>query len=966
MQQYRKDLGKVSLTSEGAWDGKKSYNVLSIVYDEHTEHGFISKKDVPVGVDLYNKEYWMPLNVSGYADNNIIILSKKTSDTSIKTYTLEEAIESVASVGRRPGAILGFYNDNNDRLDIGGRWELWQFNDVNVYNWENIASWQNIYYNYNKFVGWYISEEALKKYNPFPEIGCYAYVGLELNESIIYRCDNKYVWNNTAQHAWDYIKVIIDGTVTVGHNGNWFNNGVDTKIPASVKGENGRTPLFRENNNIIEYSYNNVTWTPISDKIASWIRWQATVGDSQANNVGKLQISRDNVIWEDLSGNFINNLHITRYIGVDEDLPLTGVSEGTIYAKGPTYAENDTKHNNPIYRLWVYAWHGDSLAWQDNGEFTSINAGIVQKLGDSETEVISQKVNTEYINGLSSQLTQIIEIDETHTSLLGTSYPININLNAGDVVEFSIKDIDTDSAGGGNYAFHFDLSHVRYGEGTSRWTVEQPMKYTRLYFTVKDGTYFKCKIIIRSGNVLRNTLYIDNLIKNEDYNFIKDSILYRTGKINTNLSSQTFNGAEYSNKILTIPGGVSGANTTFENTFSIINNYRTTIVSVFKSNVNFDIIKSNFAFNFLEAGYVMTNYPTYLDLGNNIFVVWATTNPDRKPTSIDLFLQKTGDVNEFDIQLECINNFAWCDEFEYTYDSEKNRILEIIDKELQYDKTIEVNLKDYANIRECLNSIHPSKMIHYTINIEEGEYDIRQLFSSDEQNSSSFIGLIIPNYVKLKGIGRKEKTILKYELSNSEDKKSAISTINLNNYAEIENLTIKAKRIRYSVHDDYNVKDVESIRNCKNVDFIAEDTYYSSCYGSGLVGLGNWKFESCKFIYKSSNLSIHSRTFSNHNNVDVNTHSYIEFDNCRFESNTNTHSVDFGSLNNGTTANTLVIFKGCKINSGGYVRLIEEAASSYGAGIKYNVTGYFNNFNNDNVVIQNSDGVDYSDNIDLF
>ena len=407
MQQYRKNLGKVSLTAEGAWNLNNSYDILSIVYDEHTQHGFISRKAVPQGVDLYNKEYWMPLNVSGYADNNVIILSKKTSEASIQSYTLEEAITSIKSVGRRPGAILGFYNENNDRLDIGGRWELWQFNDTNVYNWENVDSWQNLYYNYNKFMGWFKDENFLNKYAPFPEIGCYAFVGSEFNEATVYRCDNKYVWNNTAQHAWDYVKVIVDGNVTVGENGNWFNNGEDTGIPASVKGENGKTPVFREKDNTIQYSFDNVNWITISDKVAAWFRWNATTGDTQANNVGRIQISRDNVTWTNLSGDIINNLHISRYIGADEVLPTSGIAEGTIYAKGPTYADGDSSHANPIYRLWVYAWKGNTLAWQDNGEFTSIAAGVVQETGDSETEVMSQKAVSEKLSELGSQVINV-------------------------------------------------------------------------------------------------------------------------------------------------------------------------------------------------------------------------------------------------------------------------------------------------------------------------------------------------------------------------------------------------------------------------------------------------------------------------------------------------------------------------------------------------------------------------------
>lgn len=441
MQEYRKNLGKVSLTAEGAWIKDKSFDILSIVYDEHTLHGFISKQYVPEGVDLYNKEYWMPFNVSGYSDNNIIILSEKTSETSIKAYTLEEAINSVAVVGRRPGMILGFYNENTDRLDIGGRWEIWQFNSTTISEWEDIAHWQNIYYSFNKFVGWYRDVESLKKYNPFPEIGCYAYVGTEFNEATIYRCDTKFIWTDTTQHAWDYIKVIVQGNVTIGENGNWFNNGVDTGIPASIKGENGKTPVFRQYDNTIQYSFDNVNWITISDKVAAWFRWNATTGDTQANNVGRIQISRDNVTWTNLSGDIINKLHISRYIGADESLPTSGIAEGTIYAKGPYYAEDDTLNDNPIYRLWVYAWKGDTLAWQDNGEFTSIAAGVVQETGGSETEVMSQKAVSTKLSELGSEvrgiaLSKSFNLTSGNNALYFNIY--QIGLKAGDILKFKL------------------------------------------------------------------------------------------------------------------------------------------------------------------------------------------------------------------------------------------------------------------------------------------------------------------------------------------------------------------------------------------------------------------------------------------------------------------------------------------------------------------------------------------------
>ena len=249
---------------------------------------------------------------------------------------------------------------------------------------------------------------------------------------------------------------MLVGDISISSNGNWVINGVETNHKAT--GERGYTPIlrvgdnnklqasydggynfsdisqnsvftqfaiignklnisddlgktwkpiseyiaswFRVKDNKLEISRDNTTWSAISEPIASWFRWEATEADSQANNLGRLQISRDNRTWDTLSGDIINNLHISKYIGADDTLPTTGIPEGTIYAKGPTYAEDDTLNENPIYRLWVYAWKDDVLAWVDNGEFTSIAAGIVQEMGDSETELMSQKAITEFIRQL--------------------------------------------------------------------------------------------------------------------------------------------------------------------------------------------------------------------------------------------------------------------------------------------------------------------------------------------------------------------------------------------------------------------------------------------------------------------------------------------------------------------------------------------------------------------------------------
>lgn len=247
-------------------------------------------------------------------------------------------------------------------------------------------------------------------------------------------------WGDSSN--WRVGNNTLVGDITISANGNWVINGTETKFKAV--GEKGNTPLlrvannrlqvsydlgdtyrdvtnnpvytqfrthnnklqvstdlgatwkdaseyiaawFRQNNNKLEVSRDNKKWEIFSDFIAAWFRWSSD---------NKIQISRTNSgeDWQDFSGSFVDNVRIKKYIGINESLPTSGIEEGTIYMKGPYYDENDTNNDNPIYRMWVYAWKGDTLAWQDNGEFTSITAGVVQETGTSTSNVMSQAAVT--------------------------------------------------------------------------------------------------------------------------------------------------------------------------------------------------------------------------------------------------------------------------------------------------------------------------------------------------------------------------------------------------------------------------------------------------------------------------------------------------------------------------------------------------------------------------------------------
>ena len=210
-------------------------------------------------------------------------------------------------------------------------------------------------------------------------------------------------WGDSSN--WRVGNNTLVGDITISANGNWVINGAETEFKAV--GEKGNTPLIRVANNRLQVSYDlgdtyiDVTNNPVYTKF----RWLATSGDTQANNVGRIQASTDEgKTWTNMSNDFTNNLHISRYIGVNESLPTSGIAEGTIYAKGPYYDEGDTLNDNPIYRLWVYAWKGNTLAWQDNGEFQSIVAGVVQETGNSETQVMSQKAVSDKLSELGSKV----------------------------------------------------------------------------------------------------------------------------------------------------------------------------------------------------------------------------------------------------------------------------------------------------------------------------------------------------------------------------------------------------------------------------------------------------------------------------------------------------------------------------------------------------------------------------------
>lgn len=352
MKQFSKELGKVSVTPKGAWNINTTSERLDIVYDKRNNQAYIAKQNVPVGVDIDNREYWQPMNVTGYADNNFINLTTENENGTINAYeSLEEAVATILPINRRVGATLSFYNLNSDRLDRQAEFELWQFNSTDLANWENKNYWNNIYYNWNVFAGWYVSVDSLENHVKIPNVGQYAYVGTNLNDALLYQCRTNGTWTNTGIKVRNYISVVVSGNITIGENGNWFSDGEDTGVPA--------TPAVDEQlDNIIIQLQQHTTEISNLKKSDANLQDQITSNDSDITNL------------------------------TDKHKSLSKTVQGIAATGGASTATNVT-YNNGTSKLNSENAQ-DAIDELTSKKFDKEN--IKQEIGNSTKDVVSQNV----------------------------------------------------------------------------------------------------------------------------------------------------------------------------------------------------------------------------------------------------------------------------------------------------------------------------------------------------------------------------------------------------------------------------------------------------------------------------------------------------------------------------------------------------------------------------------------------
>ena len=648
---------------------------------------------------------------------------------------------------------------------------------------------------------------------------------------------------------WRVGNNVLVGDIAISSEGNWIINGVDSGIKA--QGEQGVTPILRVNNNKLEVSYTNgASFNVLSDYIAAWFRWVDT-----GNGVGKIQISRDNSSWSDLSPEFTNNLKIADYVSSVGKLP-SGVALGTIYGVGPTYDSSDTSHNNPIYTLYVYTSNG----WLNNGHFTSIAAGIVQTSGYNENVIMSQKAVTEEFNkvnripftdnSIANSFIKELYVSTTHRY---EKIKLNFYNNYNNVVGIRVS-IENN---GGTTSLGTFKKGIYYNEETNIFRAE---RNNLTFICVLDWN--KLSTLISNGGTLTE-VYLTDFAFNKIYSsslFTQEHIEDKNNPHNVTYLQTGINPHHSNNiELNRVLKGIWLFEQNIYDSFSVTifngqnNSYLLRLIGI-KDEDSTNIKSFQLSANY--KGLVKLDYwgYAYIDLA-------GTTSNYIKPIAV---INTTEFYNDSILNL-LNNNIDLCTTYIDVYPNTSYGIYEdnsglifvgidAIQRAIDY-------YKNYSN-----------KYNRYVIKVH-GQFIAGSPsdFSSTDNGEHAIAALQSTEYISLKGDG-KEKTLISAELpdnlgtSFAYNRYSAI--IQNGNHTTISDMTISGINCRYTIHTDRSGLDLSNnyeqhIENCRIISNRntgdAHSVWQSEVpHGIGISDGMKMYMENCEIITDTSVLYLHS------------------------------------------------------------------------------------------------------------
>lgn len=271
--------------------------------------------------------------------------------------------------------------------------------------------------------------------------------------------------------------------------------------------------------------------------------------------------------------------------------------------------------------------------------------------------------------------------------------------------------------------------------------------------------------------------------------------------------------------------------------------------------------------------------------------------------------------------------------------------------------------KQYTSLRTALE--HAANIANSTNHVTVQyfgngiEYNVmNDITTADLQTSSTWPGLSVPAYCKLLGMGSREQNKISLTLPEGTDEDVAfrISTVNLYENAELENLWFYGKRCRYACHDDMMQPNptwkLKTIKNCR---FTSDYTNQHRAYGAGYRSGVYWRFENCIFEnINGEQTQYGNAAFSAHNNDSMRKAASITFVNCQASGG---HGFGFESLNRTAAgqdypnAKTMISFYGCKAMNYVWDRPVQASIPAADADLEVCLTGFANNFDNSGVAV---------------
>lgn len=295
------------------------------------------------------------------------------------------------------------------------------------------------------------------------------------------------------------------------------------------------------------------------------------------------------------------------------------------------------------------------------------------------------------------------------------------------------------------------------------------------------------------------------------------------------------------------------------------------------------------------------------------------------------------------------------------FEKYSEKVLSFIEDNCYSETVLEVGTgKTYTSLRTALEyaSTIANKHNHVTVKYwgNGTEYDLMDDITNDDLTANAtFKGLVVGAYTKLIGVGSREQNIVSLELPEGTDTTAAfrISTVNLEENGELENMWFKGKGCRYACHDDTQTYNPEwKLKTIKNCRFTSDYTNQHRAYGAGFRSGINWRFENCIFENEEAE-EFGNAAFSAHNNNDIIQTPHITFVNCQFSGGS---GVNFSSMNSTSgqsyeNANAIISFYGCKAISHiwDYPVIMTGNSEVADSRMEMCVTGYGNNFDGSEV-----------------